>query len=34
MDPEEFLEAIARATGTQLGSTYAVSFEVLPLMLF
>jgi LmbE family N-acetylglucosaminyl deacetylase len=34
MDPEEFLEAFARATGTQLGTTFAVSFEVLPLQLF
>jgi len=34
MDPEEFLEAIARATGTRIGTTFAVSFEVLPLQLF
>ncbi len=27
-DPEEFLESIARATGTRLGTTYAVGFEV------
>jgi LmbE family N-acetylglucosaminyl deacetylase len=30
MDPEEFLESIARMTGTRLGCRYAVSFEVLP----
>ena len=30
-DPEEFLESFARATGTRLGCTYAVSFEVYPL---
>lgn len=29
MDPEEFLESIARMTGTRLGCRYAVSFEVL-----
>jgi LmbE family N-acetylglucosaminyl deacetylase len=34
MDPEEFLESIARATGTQLGTTFAVSFEVLALQPF
>jgi LmbE family N-acetylglucosaminyl deacetylase len=33
VDPEEFLEAIARATGSQLGCRFAVSFEVLPLQL-
>jgi LmbE family N-acetylglucosaminyl deacetylase len=27
-DPEEFLESFARATGTRLGTTYAVGFEV------
>jgi LmbE family N-acetylglucosaminyl deacetylase len=31
MDPEEFLEAIARMTGTRFGTKYAVSFECLPL---
>ncbi len=34
MDPEEFLESIARMTGTRLGCKYAVSFEVLPYQLF
>jgi LmbE family N-acetylglucosaminyl deacetylase len=34
MDPEEFLEAFARMTGTRLGTTFAVSFEVFPLQLF
>lgn len=29
-EPEEFLESFARATGTRLGVTYAMSFEVLP----
>jgi LmbE family N-acetylglucosaminyl deacetylase len=29
MDPEEFLEAIARMTGARIGRRYAVSFEVL-----
>jgi LmbE family N-acetylglucosaminyl deacetylase len=28
-DPEEFLEAFARQTGTRLGVTFAVAFEVL-----
>ena len=28
MDPEEFLESFARMTGTRLGCTFAVSFEV------
>ena len=28
-DPEEFLESFARATGTRLGTTYAVGFEVI-----
>jgi LmbE family N-acetylglucosaminyl deacetylase len=27
-DPQEFLESIARTTGTRLGTTYAVGFEV------
>jgi LmbE family N-acetylglucosaminyl deacetylase len=31
LDPEEFLEAIARMTGTALGTKYAVSFECFPL---
>lgn len=30
-DPEEFLEAIARATGTRLGCRFGVGFEVLQL---
>lgn len=34
MDPEEFLESIARMTGTLLGYKYAVAFEVLPLQGF
>ena len=34
MDPEEFLEAFARATGSRLGCTFGVAFEVLPLQLF
>jgi LmbE family N-acetylglucosaminyl deacetylase len=29
-EPEEFLESFARATGTRLGVTYAMSFEVVP----
>lgn len=29
-DPEEFLEAIARMTGSRFGTKYAVSFECLP----
>lgn len=33
-DPEEFLESFARMTGTRLGCTFGVSFEVLPLQLF
>jgi len=28
-DPEEFLESMARPTGTRLGATFGVSFEVL-----
>ncbi|PZS25503.1 MAG: PIG-L domain-containing protein [Pseudonocardiales bacterium] len=28
-DPQEFLEAVARATGTRLGVTFAVAFEVI-----
>jgi LmbE family N-acetylglucosaminyl deacetylase len=32
-DPEEFLESIARMTGSRIGTTFAVSFEVLPLQL-
>lgn len=28
-DPEEFLEAIARATGSRLGTTFAAAFEVI-----
>lgn len=28
-DPEEFLESIARASGTRLGTTYAVAFEAI-----
>jgi LmbE family N-acetylglucosaminyl deacetylase len=31
LDPEEFLESIARMTGTQFGTRFAVSFECLPL---
>jgi LmbE family N-acetylglucosaminyl deacetylase len=34
MDPEEFLEAIARMTGARLGCRYAVSFEVLNFQFF
>jgi LmbE family N-acetylglucosaminyl deacetylase len=34
MDPEEFLESFARMTGTRLGCTFGVSFEVFPLQLF
>jgi LmbE family N-acetylglucosaminyl deacetylase len=34
MDPEEFLESFGRITGTRLGTTFAVSFEVLPLQVF
>ncbi len=34
MDPEEFLESFARMTGTRMGCTFGVSFEVLPLQLF
>ncbi len=34
MDPEEFLESFGRMTGTRLGTTFAVSFEVVPLQLF
>jgi LmbE family N-acetylglucosaminyl deacetylase len=34
MDPEEFLEAIARMTGAQLGCRYAMSFEVLNFQFF
>jgi len=34
MDPEEFLESFARMTGTRLGCTFAVSFEVFALQLF
>ena len=30
MDPEEFLESFARATGTRLGCRFGVAFEVLP----
>jgi LmbE family N-acetylglucosaminyl deacetylase len=33
MDPEEFLESFARMTGTRLGCTFGVSFEVFPLQL-
>lgn len=33
-DPAEFLESIARADGTRLGTTFATSFEVYPLQLF
>jgi LmbE family N-acetylglucosaminyl deacetylase len=29
-DPEEFLESMARPTGTRLGVRYAVAFEVIP----
>jgi LmbE family N-acetylglucosaminyl deacetylase len=29
-EPEEFLESFARATGSRLGVTYAMSFEVMP----
>jgi len=34
MDVEEFLESFARMTGTRLGCTFGVAFEVLPLQLF
>jgi LmbE family N-acetylglucosaminyl deacetylase len=34
MDPEEFLEAIARMTGARIGCRYAVSFEVLNFQFF
>jgi LmbE family N-acetylglucosaminyl deacetylase len=34
MDPEEFLESFARMTGTRLGCTFAVSFEVFALQPF
>jgi LmbE family N-acetylglucosaminyl deacetylase len=34
MDPEEFLESFARMTGTRLGCTFAVPFEVFALQLF
>jgi LmbE family N-acetylglucosaminyl deacetylase len=34
MDPEEFLESIARMTGSRLGCRYGVSFEVFPFQLF
>ena len=34
MDPEEFLESFARMTGTRMGCTFGVSFEVFPLQLF
>lgn len=30
-EPEEFLAAIGRATGTRLGTRYAAAFEVLPI---
>lgn len=33
MDPEEFLESFGRMTGSRLGTTFAVSFEVFPLQL-
>lgn len=33
-DPSEFLEGMARADGTRLGTRFAVSFEVYPLQLF
>jgi LmbE family N-acetylglucosaminyl deacetylase len=33
MDPEEFLESLARTTGSRIGTRYAVSFEVFPLQL-
>ncbi len=34
MDPDEFLESFARMTGTRMGCTFGVSFEVFPLQLF
>jgi LmbE family N-acetylglucosaminyl deacetylase len=34
MDPEEFLESFARMTGTRMGCTFGVSFELFPLQLF
>jgi LmbE family N-acetylglucosaminyl deacetylase len=34
MDPEEFLESFARVTGSRMGCTFGVSFEVFPLQLF
>lgn len=30
-EPEEFLSAIGRATGTRLGTRYAAAFEVIPI---
>jgi LmbE family N-acetylglucosaminyl deacetylase len=33
-DPAEFLEGVARATGSRLGVRFGVSFEVFPLMLY
>jgi LmbE family N-acetylglucosaminyl deacetylase len=33
-DPEEFLSSFSRATGTRLGCTFGVAFEVFPLSLF
>jgi LmbE family N-acetylglucosaminyl deacetylase len=33
-DFEEFLESMSRATGTRLGTTFAVPFEVIPLTFF
>jgi LmbE family N-acetylglucosaminyl deacetylase len=33
-DPEEFLASMARPTGTRMGCTYAVPFEVFPITLF
>jgi LmbE family N-acetylglucosaminyl deacetylase len=33
-DPAEFLEGLARADGSRLGTRFAVSFEVYPLQLF
>jgi LmbE family N-acetylglucosaminyl deacetylase len=34
MDPEEFLESFARATGSRIGARYGVAFEVIPFQMF
>jgi len=33
MDPEEFLESFARMSGSRIGHTYGVTFEMFPLQL-